>query len=306
MDDQVLDWLLDGDPAVRWQVERDILGLEPATWGQTRKQCVEEGLVRRLVDLQDSDGTWGGGLYSPKWTSTTYSLLLLRRLGLEPGSAAALGGCAVLLDRARWLDGGLTYWKTHTYAEKCVNGMVLSVGAYFGLDDQRLDRIAESLAHDRMGDGGWNCLDHEGATHSSMHTTISVLEGLSSWQERHDDPDVANALRSGEDFLLAHRLFRSHRTGEVVDPGWLAPHFPPRWHYDVLRGADHFRRIDRWDRRLEDGIDVIGSQRTSTGRWPRGPSYGGQTFFPLEDSSRGGRFNTLRGLRVLEWADRSR
>ena len=306
MDDQAVAWLLEGDPAVRWQVERDILDAGEETWPATRKRCEDEGFVRRLLDRQDADGTWGAGLYSPKWTSTTYSLLLLRRLGLAPGNEQALRGCLTLLDRARWLDSGLTYWKTHTYAEKCVNGMVLSVGAYFGLSDPRLDRIAESLAADRMSDGGWNCLDHTGATHASMHTTISVLDGLSFWQQGRGEADVASAVASGEEFLLAHRMYRSHRTGEVIDEEWLTPHFPPRWHYDVLRGADHFRRVDRWDPRLEDACAVIASQRGASGRWPRGRSYGGRTFFAVEDASRGGRFNTLRGMRVLGWASRSR
>ncbi|MEA2023092.1 MAG: hypothetical protein U9N79_02245 [Actinomycetota bacterium] len=143
----------------------------PAIWEETQIQVGLTGWGRRLLDVQDADRTWGGGLYSPKWTSTTYTLLLLRRLGLTPSNDGAISGCVRLLDDATWVEGGVSYWSGRDLAERCVNGMVLSLVSYFDVEDPRVDSIAELLLSVVMPDGGWNCRDHQGATHSSFHTT---------------------------------------------------------------------------------------------------------------------------------------
>lgn len=302
MTNQVVAWLVDGDPSVRWQVERDLLDEPASVWEATRVRVAAEGWGRRLLDAQDPEGTWGGSLYSPKWTSTTYTLLLLRRLGLAAHHPAALAGCARLLDDAAWVDGGLSYWRTHTYAERCVNGMVLGVCAHFGTDDPRVDSIAEMLLGAVMGDGAWNCRDHEGATHSSFHTTISVLEGLVVWARSRGTTDADVAIGDAHEFLLAHRLFRSHTTGDVIDAEWLKPHFPPRWHYDVLRGLDHLQDVGADpDGRAGEAVEVVRSQQRPDGRWPKGPRYGGREHFLLEPGRVPGRWTTLSALRVLRW-----
>ena len=181
MVDDVIGWLMDGDPSVRWQTERDLLGLDESRYEMTRSRIATDGWGKRLLDLQDPSGTWSGGLYGPKWTSTTYTLLLLRRLGLPSENDGAIAGCRRLLDDAEWVDGGVSYWG-RPLAERCVNGMVLSIVSYFAMEDDRIDGIARLLIDTQMPDGGWNCRDHRGATHSSFHTTISILEGLDLWR----------------------------------------------------------------------------------------------------------------------------
>ena len=297
-----MDWLLAGDPAIRWQAERDLVGLPESRWLATRTSVGRKGWGRALVDLQDPDGTWANGLYTPKWTSTNYTLLLLRRLGLDPNHSGARRGCQRLLDDARWVDGGVSYWQTHDMAERCVNAMVLSVCSYFGVSDSRIDSIATLLVSAQMADGGWNCDDYRGATHSSFHTTISVLEALALWMGFRRTSDPADSVAAGVEFLLGHRMFRSHRTGEVINPEWLKAHFPPRWHYDVLRGLDFLASTGaNRDLRAEEAIDVVRSSRRSDGRWPKGSQYSGEVFFPLEPGRVPGRWNTLRALRVLRW-----
>jgi hypothetical protein len=81
---EVNDWLLDTDPAIRWQVQRDLFGAGPADVAAERGRVAREGWGARLLELQADDGQWGGGVYSPKWISTTYTLLLLRHLGIDP------------------------------------------------------------------------------------------------------------------------------------------------------------------------------------------------------------------------------
>lgn len=302
MNGDAVTWLLDGDPSVRWQVERDLLDEREATWTGTRSRIGSEGWGRRLLDHQDPAGTWGGGLYSPKWTSTTYTLLLLRRLGLERSNAGAIAGCHRMLDGAHWVDGGVSYWKTHRYAERCVNGMVLSLTAYFDVGDDRVDGIARSLLGAQMDDGGWNCRDHEGATHSSFHTTISVLEGLVIWRRRRNTDEADTAIGAAHEFMLRHMMFRSHRSGEVIDPAWLTPAFPPRWHYDVLRGLDHLRESAAGrDERAAEAVDLVRTQRRTDGRWGLGRRYGGKQWFTMERGREPSRWNTLRAARVLRW-----
>jgi len=298
-----LEWLLDGDPSVVWQVEREILEQAKDAWTATRSRVAKEGWGRRLLDVQDADGKWAGGIYGPKWTSTTYTLLQLRRLGLHPANPQAITGCRVLLDDADWLDGGVSYWSGRLLAERCVNGMVLSLVTYFDVDDERIDGIADLLIDSRVSDGGWNCEDYKGDTHhSSFHSTISVLEGLLLWKRRTGTNAADDALTTGAEVLLNHGMFRSHRTGEVVNKEWTKFHFPPRWHYDVLRGLDHLRDAGHApDGRAEEAIDVVVQRRRADGKWRVGPRYSGLRHFTMEDGRLPGRWNTLRALRVLKW-----
>ncbi len=307
MSSDAVAWLLNGDPAVRWQTERDLLDRPPATWRTTRRRIATEGWGARLLAAQDPAGTWAGGLYSPKWTSTTYTLLLLRRLGLDQANLQAIAGCRRLLDGARWIDEGVSYGKTHAYAERCVNGMVLSLASWFDVDDTRIDGLAALLLDAQMEDGGWNCRDHEGATHGSFHTTISVLEGLIIWQRRGNTGVAAAAIGDGHEFMLRHRMFRSHRSGSVIDGAWLTPAFPPRWHYDVMRGLDHLRDAGaNRDDRAAEAIKLVRSQQRADGRWAKGRTYSGKQWFTMEHGRNPSRWNTLRARRILRWWDGGR
>jgi hypothetical protein len=302
MGDLILDWLTDGDPAIRWQTQRDLLHQRPEAWEVTRAEVGRVGWGRRLLDRQDKAGTWGEGLYGPKWTSTTYTLLLLRRLGLAPSNPQAIAGCRRLLDDADWIDGGVSLFTGPRLAEKCVNGMILSLVSYFDMLDSRTDSVARMLLAGSMVDGGWNCEDVLGATHSSFHTTISVLEGLQEWKRRTGSNDADSAIAGGHEFMLRHQMHLSHRTGEVINQTWSTFHFPPRWHYDVLRGLDHLQDAGSpWDPRAAGVIELVHSKRRKDGRWGKGSQYSGRVFFVLEPERAPGRWNTLRALRVLNW-----
>lgn len=303
----IIRWLLDGDAAIRWQVLRDLLDTAPARIARERARVASEGWGARLLARQDTDGTWAGGLYTPKWTSATYTLLLLRDLGLPARNGQALAASRLLLDAGVFRDGGINLWrKSHKESETCVTGMALSVAAFFGFEDERLEALAGYLLREQMPDGGWNCQRCRGASHGSFHTTICVLEGLLEF-ERLDPPDAASlrqARRSGQEFLLAHRLFRSHRTGAVVNSAFTRFSFPPRWHYDILRALDHFRESRAaCDPRLEDAVGIVRKRRQPDGRWLLPSPYPGRTFFEMERPGKASRWNTLRALRILRWWD---
>ena len=308
-------WLLNGDPAIRWQALRDLVGAAERTVERERRRVARDGWGARLLARQDPEGTWAGGLssdgglYSPKWTSTTYTMLLLRDFGLPATDRQARKACTLLLDRGLQRDGGINYgiWAKWTRrSETCVTGMVLSILSYFEYEDARLDTIANHLLEQQMPDGGWNCQRPSGATHASVHTTISVLEGLRLYELHRGRQvrEVRAAQRRGREFLLVHRLFRSHRTGEIIKPVFTRFSFPPRWHYDILRALDYFQAVNGpCDRRLAEAIDIVRSSQREDGRWLLQHAYQGKTYFELERLGAPSRWNTLRALRVLKWWD---
>jgi hypothetical protein len=307
-----LEWLLEGDPAIRWQALRDLASSSERAAEKERERVAREGWGARLLALQDPAGTWAGGqssdggLYSPKWISTTYTMLLLRDFGLSPRNRQTRKACGLLLERGLQRDGGINYgWRGSS--ETCITGMVLSILSYFEHHDDRLEVVLDHVLERQMPDGGWNCALPRGATHASVHTTISVLEGLRHYEVHRGRRirEVRAAQRRGREFLLAHRLFRSHRTGEVIKPVFTRFAFPPRWHYDVLRALDHFQEVDApYDERLEDAIALVHAGRDAEGRWRLEHVYRGKTYFEMERLGQPSRWNTLRALRVLEWWDR--
>jgi len=300
----IIQWLMEGDPAVRWQTQRDLLSESPEVYEKERALTSTSGWVSRFLELQDPEGTWGGGLYSPKWKSTTYTMLTLRYLGLPPKHPQALKGCELLLDIGFFQDEGINFSRYAKQSETCITGMVLSVLAYFRYPDARVHRVAEHLLNQQMGDEGWNCRSHLGDTHSSFHTTISALEGLHEYSLAYPENagPIQEAQSRGREFLLIHKLYRSHTTGEVVDDRMTRFPFPPRWYYDFLRALDHFQAANAArDERLSDAIDLLIKRRRKDGRWPQygGPS--GLRHFEMEKAGKPGRMNSLRALRVLNW-----
>jgi hypothetical protein len=300
----VIEWLLDSDPAIRWQTLRDLTDAAPAEVDAERARIPLNGWGASLLSLQQPDGNWGGGVYSPKWTSTTYTLLLLRHLGPDPDAEPVRR--ATELVRERVTMGGGPFFEYR--GETCIAGMVLSLGATFRVDREASTAVAEWLLAEQLTDGGWNCRTRQGSIRSSFHTTISVLEGLldlQTWLDHRTKTFAAvdTARRRGEEYLLERRLMFRLSTGELVDPRWRLFSFPPRWHYDVLRGLDHLRAAGRRpDDRWSDAIRLVEGKRSRDGRWPMQNHHAGREHFPLGDGAgRPSRWNTLRALRVLGW-----
>jgi hypothetical protein len=303
----VISWLLVGDPAIRWQTLQDLLGAPAEEVAAERQRVAEEGWGAQLLALQEPSGLWAGGLYSPKWISTTYTMLLLRRLGLPAGHLQAEKACQLFLDKGFYHDGGINFFVSYQYSETCVTGMILSLVAYFRFSDARVDKLVDHLLGQQMADGGWNCESFKGATHSSFHTTISVLEGLWMFEEGNASQRAAvrAAQARGREFLLAHHLFKSDRTGEMVKPEMTRFSFPPRWRYDVLRALDYFQACGAgYDGRLVDAIDLVLGRRQPDGRWVLQNRHPGRSFFEMEKVREPSRWNTLRALRVLKWWER--
>lgn len=298
----VVDWLLQGDPAIRWQVIRDLLDGPAAEVAEERARVGTEGWGRQLLARQDPSGTWGNGLYSPKWTSTTYTLLLLRRLGLPPDNAAARRGAQCLFDKGEWLDGGVIFWKRRII-DVAVLGLVLSIAAYFRLAAPRLAEMVGYLNRHQAADGGWDD-EVKDVAHKPFHITIAVLEGLHEYQQTLPAPDatVSAMLGAGQNFLLRHQIYLSAKTAGPLDAAWTRFSFPPRWRYDVLRALDHFQagRVP-YDKRLQHALDLVKKKRRVDGTWILQNRHAGRTYFELESVGKPSRWNTLRAMRVLRF-----
>ena len=268
--DPALAWLLKGDPAIRWQVFRDLLGRPVKEWRAEQARVASDGWAARLLARQDIDGRWTPRLYGQKWISTTYSMVLLRQLGLPNDDPRAAVSCRLFLEEGLWRDGGIRVEASKKRSETCVTGLVLGLLSWFRVADPRREQLVAYLLDQQMEDGGWNCQRDGGATHSSFHTTINVLEGLREYVEGNGPraAEVRRAEARGREFFLTHRLYRSHRTGRVVDSAFTRFSFPPWWRHDVLRTMDtSVQALLRWMRgsRTRSAWSCRSAPRTDAG-----------------------------------------
>lgn len=307
--ESVMQWLLDSDPSIRWQVMRDLTNAPATEVTAERARVSTEGAGARLLALQGADGSWGGVAWNHGWNSTMHVLLLLRDMGLDPASDQARRAVGLVHDHVTW-QGWEAYGGNPFFAgevEPCINGQVGAVGAYFGQDVQG---IVDRLLSEQLPDGGWNCEAENGSTRSSFNTTICVLEALLEYELRDGSSPVVTAARlRGQDYLLERRLFRRRSTGEVIERDrkantvWTHFAFPTWWHYDVLRGLEYLRNAGVTpDERVAEAIELVASKRGGDGRWLLEVQYPGE--MPIEMDAGVGqpsRWNTLRALRVLKW-----
>lgn len=304
----VLAWLLDSDPAIRWQVMADLTDQPEESVVAERSKVSTQGWGARLLSLRDPDGQWSGGAFFPRtrpetpgqpWTATLFTLVDLKDLGLDPDSQIAQETVSLIAANSRWEHAGQPFWEGEV--EPCINGRTVGLGAYFGQD---VDRIVDRLLSEQMDDGGWNCEQENGSTRGSFHTTINVLEGLLDYEiARGSNPTITSSRQRGERYLLERGLLRRLSTGEVVDEAWTGFSFPVRWRYDVLRGLDHLRRARvEPDERIQEAVDLVIDKRDDDGRWPLDRIHPGAVHFHMEAEGEPSRWITLRALRVLDWA----
>lgn len=307
LSEAITEWLLEGDVSIQYQVRRDLLGEKPAGLKSLQGRIVTEGWGGRFLSLQRPDGHWGRGYYQPKWISTHYTLLDIRNLEPPRDLTAVCSIVEKTLAERTGPDGGIyfspTFIRENRPTDVCVNGMFLNVASYFRIKGKRMQELVDSLLAARMGDFGWNCELWRGATHSSMHTTISVLEALTGFAEadpKYRAKDIARAIEAGTEFLLEHELYKSHRTGETIDKRFLMLSHPYRWRYDILRALDWFARTGRpWDQRLIPAFEVLLHKQRADGTWPLQNKHPGAVHFDMEKTGQPSRWNTLRAARVI-------
>jgi hypothetical protein len=319
--DNLTGWLLDSDPALRWQVERDIVGAPPEVWEATRARIATEGFGAGLLALQDPDGRWEGGAFFPAdfdfhgpeaaegagqpWTATTWTLNSLREWGLDAAVLRDRRTAELLAESCRWEYENLPYWGGEV--DCCINAWTVENGLWLGVD---ISGIVEWFIEHRLPDGGWNCEWVDGSTRSSFHSTLNSLKGLLAYDAaRKGTPATHAARRSGEEYLLQRMLFRRLSTDEPVGPWADRFAYPFRWFYSILNAAEYFRQASQVDGvtsdpRMAEAIERIRSARRPDGTWLQGRRHPGRVWFEV-DVPRGepSKWLTLYATRVLTWWD---
>lgn len=298
----MLSWLLDSDVSIQFQVHRDLLGEDRP---DLQARIATEGWGKAFLSAHGSHGHWGRSYYQPKWISSHYTLLDLRNLCLPRGVIAVDETLQRILTKEKSEDGGINPAGTIKEADVCVNGMMLNVCCWFGTEEHLLHSVIDFILSQVLPDGGYNCMfNRSGARHSSLHSTISVLEGLAEYRMQgysHRLTEVIEAEQNAREFILMHRLYKSDHTGEIIHPRFLRLPYPSRWYYDTLRALDYFAHSNApYDPRMQDAIDLLISKKTKNGRWKVQAPYAGEVHFTMEKTGTESRWNTLRALRALE------
>lgn len=297
----LVEWLLEGDPAIRYQTKRDLLECLDRETTRMESEIALNGWGKRILDLRDPETKlWGNGMYSPKWISTHYSLLQLKDMGLAPTNPVFAESGGLLLD-SEWQDKP---WKKGWYPDVCVVAMTLSICCYAKLNLPKINECIDYILEKQFPDGGWNCSWDRGAEKSSVHTTLSVLEAFRDYRVygyTYRLEEIKAAVPRGEEFLLRKHLFRSEHDGEIIDKKFLMLSYPCRWMYDILRCLDYFQSVRRsYDPRMEEALNIVIAKRRKDGFWPVQHKHAGRVHFDMEKTGEASRWNTLRVLRVLK------
>jgi hypothetical protein len=296
-----IDWLLDSDPAIRWQAMRDLADASPQAIAAERARVPREGVGAEILARQGADGSWHRA-GAPDWLPTLFTMIFLRATGAERADPAVDSAVSRLEAGFRWHEefGKKPFFEGEV--EPCINGGTLALGAYFG---RPAAQLAQRLVSEQLEDGGWNCAAPM-SVRSSFHTTICVLEGLLEYERAIGSaPEIAAARRRGEEYLLERGLFRRRSSGEVANAAFLNFAFPPRYHYDILRALDYLRNAGvAPDARVAEALRVVESRRQADGRWLLEAAHDEGLAFAFNESvGEASRWNTLRALRVMRWSE---
>jgi len=300
----LIKWLLDGDVSIQYQTKRDLIGIDDE---ELRSKIEHQGFGKRILENQQEGGHWGGGYYHYKWINTHYSLMELRRLNIKKNSRIDFI-INDIIDNYKTEDGGITpnpqVWK---FSDVCINGMSLFFMCYWGVNQEKLISVVDYIIKQQLHDGGFNCnynYKKYGAKHSSLHSTVSLIEGINEYIRNKYEYRVNELKKIREEaieFILMHKLFKSDHTGEVIDKNFTMLSYPPRWKYDILRALEAFMQAGiKYDTRMEDSFEVILQKRRKDGTWPVQNKHQGKVHFEMEKIGGPSRWNTLRVLRVLK------
>jgi hypothetical protein len=301
-ENEIINFLLSGDVSIQYQAHRDLLGSDQPG---LQNRIETEGWGAKFLSFRKSNGHWGLAFYQPKWISTHYTLLDLKNLQISPGQKQIKESLDLIFRTEKAPDGGIKPIGMSRRSDMCINGMVLNYASYFGVDENKLQSVIDCLLSEHLPDGGFNCQSvTRKVAHSSLHTTLSVLEGILEYKRKGHTyrlKDLEKAEHQAQEFLLMHHLFRSDKTGVVIRPGFLKLHYPDRWYYNILRALEYFQFAGlKYDNRMDEAIEIILKKRSPSGMWLLPAKIPGQTHFDMEKAGQPSRWNTLRALRVLK------
>jgi hypothetical protein len=300
--ENIIQWLLHGDVAIQYQVKRDLLNCSNEELVILQKRISEEGWGKAFLEKRNNETKmWGNGAYSPKWVSTHYSLLDLKNIGISPAHPFYIESSELLLNKL-WYNKGQV--QKYRFQDMCICGMLLNICCYAHVQSSKFEEIVDYILDKHFADGGWNCSWPKGHTHSSLHTTLSVLEGIQEYYKNgysYRLNELLKAKAEAHEFILQHHLFKSHSTLKVIDDRMTKLSFPCRWKYDILRCLDYFQNVNcPYDERMDDALTVLLNKKRKSNRWPIQQKHTGLVHFDMEAAGSESRWNTLRTLRVLK------
>lgn len=298
---EIIKWLLKGDVSIQYQVQRDLLSTDR---NDLQEKISKEGFGAKFLSKRKADGNWGVKFYQPKWTSTHYTLLDLRNLCISPDSPLIKESIEIILQNEKADDGGILPIGTTQLTDLCINGMFLNYASYFNTIERDLKSVVDCILAQIMPDGGFNCRSNRFRTvHSSLHTTLSVLEGITEYEHNKYNyrlEELIKAKNSAIEFILMHQLFLSDRTGEIIKKDFLKLTYPGRWRYDILRALDYFQLANvKCDNRMKPAIQILLKKQNKDSTWNVQAKHSGQVHFEMEKPGKPSRWNTLRAMRVL-------
>ncbi|MFW5657556.1 MAG: hypothetical protein ACOC0C_08050 [Bacteroidota bacterium] len=298
----IIHWLLEGDVAIQYQTYRDLLNQKKPTLQQAIER---QGWGARYLAQKNENGHWGMGFYQLKWTSSHYTILELRNLNISPECKSVRNTLQMILDHEKGLDGGINPSGTVNKSDVCINGMALNYFAYFLMPEQKLHSVVDFILSQQLPDGGFNCqYNRSGAHHSSLHSTISVLEGIQEYKKQgytYRLDELLEDATQAQEFVLQHRLYKSDKTGNIIKTQFTKLPYPSRWYYDILRALDYFQYARfPYDERIQDAIDLLLKKQRKDYLWNVQAHYPGERFFDMEQAGQASRWNTLRAMRVMK------
>lgn len=302
---ELYSWLLSGDPSIAFLTKRELLENEDLS---DSSKIGEYGWCAEYLKHRNSDGSWGQNFYQPKWISTHYTLLELRNFEYDYNDKKIRNEIE-RASRTEFLNATLGK-KIPIGSDVCVCGMFLNYASYFKINEINLQHIIDFILSQKMTDGGFNC-DHirYEIKHSSLHSTLSVLEGFNSYcanNYTYRKDEIKNAIKSCVDFILEHKLYRSSTTNEIIDQKFLRMTYPFRWKYTVLRALNCFVDMNiKYDERMNDALNFIKLKRKKEGYWLLQSKFTGKEYFQLEDAGKPSRVITYLALRIMKKYERN-
>ncbi|MBT3323288.1 MAG: hypothetical protein HN392_13470 [Anaerolineae bacterium] len=303
--EELIIWLLEGDVSIQYQVYRDLLGIEKP---ELQERIASEGWGEKFLSFRKAEGHWGQGFYQPKWISSHYSLLDLKYLNISQDIPEIQESIIQISQNHKSDDGGINPhrdYRGNPDSDLCINGMFLNYACYFRINEDELSSVVDCIIQHQMLDGGFNCRSNQGgAVHSSLHTTISILEGLWEYKKNgytYRATELEKIAAEAREFILMHRLYKSDHTGEIINKKFLMLSYPSRWFYNILRALVYFQDAGvAYDPRMQDALDILMKKRRKDGTWPVQAKHAGKVHFDMEQTGQPSRWNTLRALRVVK------
>lgn len=301
----IIKWLLEGDISIQYQTKRDLLNKSESNISSLRARIAREGWGHRFLKRQNENGHWGISFYQPKWTCSHYTLLDLRNLCC-PRTEGIQKAISIIVDENKSEDGGINPHREIRESDVCINGMFLNYASFYRTEEEKLKSVVDNIISQQLSDGGFNCrLNRSGAKHSSLHSTISCIEGISEYIKRdytYRIDELKEIERDSQEFILRHRLYKSDKTGKIISNNFTMLSYPSRWKYDILRALEYFAQAEvPYDDRMEDALRLLLKKQRNDSTWPVQAKHAGQVHFDMEETGKPSRWNTLRAMRVLDY-----